>query len=103
MAVGADQISKHLRVTRIRLGARDVVAIPIPRRCQRVDRVHLIAGSDERRDPQTTICLDPHDHLGRIANVVGDELVEYPDPVETLRAGGELASLSPSSFIRWTS
>lgn len=84
VTIGADQIGKHLRVTRIRLGATDVVPFPIPRRSQRVDRVHLIAGRDQRRDPQTTISLDPDDHLCCIHDVVGDELVEHPDPVETL-------------------
>ena len=65
MPVGAHQIGQHLGVAGIGLRARDVVAVAIAGHRQRVDRVHLIAGRDQRLDPQAAIGLDPdHDLAG---------------------------------------
>jgi hypothetical protein len=68
VAVGADELGEHLGVTRIGLRPREGVAVPVARRGPRVDRVHLIAGLDQRLDPQAPIGLDPdHDDAGVLA------------------------------------
>ena len=83
--VGADQIGEHLGVTGVGLRARDVVAVPIAGHRQRVDRVHLIAGRDQRRAPTGPGRSRSRRPPRRVIGVAGDELVEPADPVQALR------------------
>ena len=84
VTVGANKIGQHLGVTGIRLRSGDVVAVPVARHRQRVDRVHDVAGSDQRLDPHTPLGLDPHDHLARVVRVIGDHGVQCRYAFETL-------------------
>ena len=85
VTVGADQIPQNLGVTGIRLRTSDVVTVPITSHRQRVDRIHPIPSRHQSLDPQATIRLDPHHHLGRIRDMVGHQVMERPDPVEAFR------------------
>ena len=76
VGVGAGQIGQHLRVTRIGLRPGRRVAFPITRRRHRVDRQHRVPGSDQRPDEQPAIGLRRHQHIGRLLDVAGDQLVE---------------------------
>ena len=76
MAVGADQVGQHPRIPTVRLGPRDGVALPIAAGRQRVHRHHLIADRHQRPDQQPPVSLDPDHHLGRVAGIAGDELVQ---------------------------
>jgi len=82
VTVGADQLGEHLRVTRIRLRPRRCVPVSIPRRRWRVDRVHDIAGFDERLNPQAAVGLDPDDHLARIVSMPRHEFMQDRDPTD---------------------
>jgi len=47
VTVGPNQIGEHFRVASIGLGAANMMTFPIPRRGQRVDRLHLVTGADQ--------------------------------------------------------
>ena len=98
LPVGADHVGEHLGVTGIGLGARTAVAFPIAGHRLGVDRVHLIAGADQRRHPQPAIGFDPDHHLGGILDQLADQLVEAGDPGHPLRqtAAGQAPTLLPS-------
>ena len=85
VAIGAHQLGKHLRVARIGLRSRQCVPIPISRCCFRVDRVHDVTGLDERVHPQTSIGLNPNDHVAGISCVSGDEVMELGHSLDALR------------------
>jgi hypothetical protein len=67
----------------------DDVPVPVAGGRQRVDRVDEVPGFDERADEQPSIDLDPHDHLGRILDVLGDHRVQLSHP------GHVVAHLAP--------
>jgi len=75
------------------------VAVAITRDRERIDRVHLIAASDQRLHPEAAIGLDPDDHLVRFFRVISDELMERANPRESLRSRRR-ASCTPASSMR---
>jgi hypothetical protein len=61
---------------------------PIAGHLQRIDRVHLVAGREQRLHPRTPLGLDPdHDLNGLIvvADVLTDHRVQPGDPADPLR------------------
>lgn len=80
VAVGADQIGQHPRIPAVRLGPGDGVALSIAAGRQRIDRDHLVAGRHQRPDQQASVGLDPDHHLGRVARIHRDELVQPGHP-----------------------
>jgi hypothetical protein len=52
------------------------VALPVAAGRQGVDRDHLVAGCDQGSHQQAPVGLDPDHHLGRVAGVASDELVQ---------------------------
>ena len=85
VAISADQIREHASVAGVGLGASDAVTVAITRRDHRVHRVHLVAGSDQRRDQQAAIGLDPHsDGFVRVDLVLSDQRVKTSDPSEII-------------------
>ena len=102
MAVGADEVGKHLGVTGVGLRSRDGMAIPIARRRQRVDREDLVTGTKKCRDDEPSIDLDADNNRSFVLGMLGDEIVQLPIPVTesgTLR----FPSTRPSSDITQTS
>ena len=57
VSVGADHVGQHMRVTRVALGARHRVPLPVLNRLQRVDREHLIPGRGQRGSSPGTWCF----------------------------------------------
>jgi hypothetical protein len=100
--VGAHQVGEHFRVAGVGLAAADVVALPVAGPGLGVERVHPVAGRDQRRDPQTVVGLDPDRHLLRVLRVFGDQRVEGADPGHSLgeSPGGQLLA---SWFMTWMS
>ena len=100
--VGAHQIGEQFGVAGIGLRSRDVVAIPVAGRCQRVDREHLVAGRGQGLHPQAPVGFDADDHLGGVLGMLGNQLVQPPD---TGQAFGQPPRRQPvpASFIRYTS
>jgi hypothetical protein len=78
--VGVDQIGQHPRIPTIRLGSGDGVALPIAAGRQRVHGDHLKAGRHQRPDQQPPVGLDPDHHLGRVAHMHRDELMQPRHP-----------------------
>jgi len=66
VATGPDQVGQDMSVTGIALGSRDTVALPGTSGLQRVDRVHLVPGGDQRGDPRATVGLDADLHRGGV-------------------------------------
>jgi hypothetical protein len=60
--VGAHHVGQGVRVGRIALGPGYGVPLPVPGYLQRVDRVHPVAGGEQRPHPRTPVGLDAH-HL----------------------------------------
>jgi hypothetical protein len=102
MPVGADQIGQHSRIPAIRLGPRDGGALPVAAGRQRIDRDHLVAGRHQCPHQQPPVGLDPDHHLGRVAGMAGDELVQpgHPGHPSAIRSR---ASTVPSAAITHTS
>jgi hypothetical protein len=63
----------------------------------RVDRIHLVAGDQQRPNQQTPVGLDPHRHLPRLLGMGGDQPVQLPDPGQPIAnpVGGEPPSAHP--------
>ena len=78
--IGAHQIGQQLGVRGIGLGSRDVVAVAVARRRQRVDREYLIISRGQRIHPQASVGFDADHHLGGVLGMLGDQLVQPPDP-----------------------
>lgn len=78
--VQAHDLSEHMRIPGVALGARGGVSIPIPRHRHRVDREDLVAGRDQRRDPRSTVGLDAdlHPRRGRRRIQLGPVLRHEP-------------------------
>ena len=83
VGVGADHVGQRVCVGGVALGTGHRMALPVPGRLQRVDRIHDVAGCIQRRHPRTTVGLDPDPHLGVVAGVVaelcGDQRVQPCD------------------------
>ena len=77
VAMGADQVGQDVSVTGIALGSRDVLALAGTSGLQRVDRVHLVPGGDQRGDPRAPVGLDADLHPGGVA-VFGQEPPDQP-------------------------
>jgi hypothetical protein len=82
--IGTDQIGQHLGVTAVGLAARCGVAVAVAVHRHRVDRVHLVAGSDQRADQQPAVGLDPDHDLVRLLGMTRDALVEPADTGRTV-------------------
>jgi hypothetical protein len=80
VTVGTHQIGQHQRVARIALGPSRGVPVAVPAHAHRVDRIDVIAGLDQRRDPHAAVGLDPDHHLARLASVLGQQRVQLGDP-----------------------
>jgi hypothetical protein len=61
-----------------------VVAIAVACDRHRVDPIHLIAGRDQRSDPQAPVSFDANHDLLRIIGVAGQQLMELTDPGKSL-------------------
>jgi hypothetical protein len=88
MAVGAHHVSQGVRVAGVALGAGHAVALPVAGHLQRVDRVDLVAGRDQRLHPAAAVGLDADHHRRRlvvIAHVLADHRVQPGDARDTLR------------------
>ncbi len=55
--VQTDNLGQHVRIPRVGLRPRRSMAVPVPRRLERVDRIHRVAGRDQRLHPRATIGL----------------------------------------------
>lgn len=96
-AAVADQIGQHLGVAGIGLRSRQVVAVQMGGYRHRVDGIHLLAGPGQGVHPQTPVGFDPDSYLGGIIGMVGDQLMETPDPFHAVSQICELApGLAPS-------
>jgi hypothetical protein len=81
--ISAHHIRQGVRVTRVALGAGHHMTLAITRRLQRIDRIYLVARSDQRLHPRTPIGLDPDHNLisfGILAQMLGDQFVQPGDP-----------------------
>ena len=88
VAVQPDDLGEHMRITWVGLRPRRGVPVPVPRRLERVDRIHGVAGRDQRLHPRTTIGLDPDQHLlrpGVRVEMISDQLMEPADPRQPFR------------------
>ena len=61
VAIGAHEVGQDLGVTRVGLGARDVVALAVASGGQRVDGEDLIVRSDQRGHDEAPILLNADD------------------------------------------
>jgi hypothetical protein len=64
---------------------------PVAGHLQRVDRIHLITGGDQRHHPQAPIGLNPNHHLlrlGILLELLRDQLVQPSDPSDPLGQPG---------------
>jgi hypothetical protein len=93
VGVGAGQLGQHLGVARVGLGARRRVPLPIAACRHRVDRQHRVPGRHQRPDEQAPLGLGGDDHLGRVVDEVGDELVEPGHPFNAFREPGPFKPL----------
>ena len=85
--IQAHQLSQHVRIAGIALGAGGAVPLSVARHLPRVDRVDEVAGSDQRLHPRPTVGLDPDDDLvglGVLIEMVGDQGVQRGQPRHTL-------------------
>ena len=80
MPVGADQIGQHPRIPTVGLGPRGGVPLPVAAGRQRIDRIHPVAGPDQRADQQAPVGLDPDHHLGRFLRPRAHQLVQPGHP-----------------------
>jgi hypothetical protein len=82
--VGAHQVSQEFGVAGIGLGSRNVVAVAVAGRCQRVDREYLVAGRGQGIHPQATVGFDADRHLGGVLGMLGDQPVQHPNTGQAL-------------------
>ena len=76
--VGAHQISQQFGIRGIGLGSRDVVAVAVAGRRQRVDREHLISGCGQAIHPQAPVGFDTDHDLAGFLGVRSHQLVKHP-------------------------
>jgi hypothetical protein len=55
------------------------MAVPVAGRSQRVDRIHLITGRQQRRHHQAPVHLNPHGDHFPVPGVPGDQRVQLTD------------------------
>jgi len=63
VTVETDDLRQDMRVAGVALGPRGGVPLPVARRRERVDRVHLVSGRPQCPYPRPAISLDPDDNL----------------------------------------
>lgn len=87
LPVGTDQVGEDFRIPRVALRAGGDVPFAVPGRRERVDRIHLIAGREQRLHPRTPVGLDPHHHRARLclAEMIRDQRVQGCDPRDAVR------------------
>ena len=61
-----------------------MVAVAVAGGGQRVDRKHLVAGRDQREDPQAAVGFDPDHDLVGFLGVSGQEFMELADAGKSL-------------------
>ena len=77
--VGAHQIGQQFGVCGIGFRSGDMVAVAVTSDRQRVDRVHLVTGRDQRVHPQTAIGFNADHDLAGVGGVGGHDVVEPAD------------------------
>jgi hypothetical protein len=88
VGVSAGKLGQHLGVTRIGLGARGRVPLPVAGGRHRDHRHHHIAGGDQRPHEQAPIGLCGNDHLGRIVGPRRHQVVKAGHALDSLRQTG---------------
>jgi len=83
--IGSHQVREHLGVARIRFGSRGHVAFAVATGCQRVDRIDLVAGGQQRSHQQPPVGLDPNDDLVGLRRVLGQQRVKLTHALEAFR------------------
>ena len=77
--VGAHQIGQQFGIGGIGFGPRDVVAVAVAGRRQRVDREHLIARRGQRPHPQAAIGFNADHHAFGFLNIGCNQLMQLSD------------------------
>jgi hypothetical protein len=72
----AHHVGQGVRVSSVALATRAAFGFPEPGHLQRVDRVHRVAGRDQRLHPRTPVGLDPDHHL-HLAGVPIDVFADH--------------------------
>jgi len=85
VAVGADQIRKHLRIAPIRLGPGTAMPATVAADGMGVDRIDLVAGGHQRSDQQTPVGLDADHHLPWVLCMGGHQLMQLAHPNQAIR------------------
>jgi hypothetical protein len=62
----------------------NMMAVAVAGGRQRIDRIHLIAGRDERLDPQAAVSFDAYHDVVGFLGVTGQELMKHADADESL-------------------
>ena len=99
LTVLANDLSQHVRITRIALGARGGQPLAVASGLLGVDGVHRVAGGDQSMDPTATVGFDPdQDRVGFVVvvEVVGDQLMELGQPGHPL---GEPSPLQHPALV----
>ena len=77
--VQPDDLGQQMRIRRIGLRPRRGVPFPVAGHLHRIDRIHHIAGRQQRLHPRPALGLDPDQHLirlGRRVQMLSDQLVQ---------------------------
>ena len=91
--IGAQNVGQQHRVGGIGLRPRHLMAGPVTRGCQRVDRVDRPSGHSQRRHPQSAIGFDRHwDRMLRGVAGFGQHAQEVDE------AGGVVADASARHY-----
>jgi hypothetical protein len=91
VSIGTHHVSQRVRIRSIAFRAGDAAPFPVAGHLQRVDRIHLVAGGDQRRHPRTPVGLDPDHHLLGplvLTELLRDQLVQPGDPRDPLGQPG---------------
>ena len=76
VAVGADQVGQHLGVAAVGLGPRAAMAAAVAAHHLWIDRIHLVAGGQQRPHQQAPVGLNPDRHLCRVLGMGGHQGVQ---------------------------
>ena len=85
MPVGAHQIRQQLRVGGIGFRARNPMSVPVAGHRHRIDRIHLIAASDQCAHPQAVVFLNADHDLTGIISMARNQIVQLSDSGQSLR------------------